>query len=212
MNIPDNILREKLKNVCFIWGRGKTTIANELSRRHNVYVYSTDEARDRLFAFADPQYQPWFRRDLVKELGLKDFWQIPKERMAEREKHILEELTPFIIAELLALSSQYDTIICEGDIDEAAIIPISPRTVRLINQGTKFDWFNRPDHIHMLDEIRNRSDLNEAEKEAIIRQAYDTLTPMEVTKCKNDRAIEIVWNDTTTIEATTNMVEEAFGL
>jgi hypothetical protein len=212
MNIPDNVLKEKLKNIYFIWGRGKTTIANELNRRHNVYVYSTDEARDRLFASADPQYQPWFRRDLVKELGLKDFWQIPKERMAELENHILEELTPFIIAELLVLSSQHDVIICEGDIDEATIIDLTSRAVRLINQGTQFDWFNRPDHVSRLDRIRNRADLSDAEKEAIIEQAYDTISSMEVTKCKNDGAIEIVWNDTIAVEVTTNMVEKAFGL
>jgi hypothetical protein len=35
---------------------------------------------------------------------------------------------------------------------------------------------------------------------------------MEVTQCKNDGAIEIVWNDTTTVEATANMVEQAFDL
>jgi len=30
MNIADNVIREKIKNVYFIWGRGKTIIANQL--------------------------------------------------------------------------------------------------------------------------------------------------------------------------------------
>lgn len=43
MLIADNILREKLKNVYFITGSGKTTIANEMSKHlNNCYVYHTD--------------------------------------------------------------------------------------------------------------------------------------------------------------------------
>ena len=43
MNIPDNILKQKLRNVYFIWGgscAGKTTSATELQRKHGYYLYS----------------------------------------------------------------------------------------------------------------------------------------------------------------------------
>ncbi len=43
MNISDNILKEKLKNVYFIWGRGKTTIANALKEKSSCFIYSTDD-------------------------------------------------------------------------------------------------------------------------------------------------------------------------
>ena len=34
MFIVDSIIREKLKNVYFIWGSGKTTIANRLNEKY----------------------------------------------------------------------------------------------------------------------------------------------------------------------------------
>ena len=40
MNIADNIIRQKLTNVYFIWGRGKSTIANELSKNFGCYIYA----------------------------------------------------------------------------------------------------------------------------------------------------------------------------
>ena len=43
MNIADNIIRQKLINVYFIWGRGKTTIASELSKNFGCYIYDVDK-------------------------------------------------------------------------------------------------------------------------------------------------------------------------
>lgn len=48
-----------------------------------------------------------------------------------------------IIADLLALSSQHKVIICEGDIDYKAVIPVASHAIYLCNHGTKFDWFAR---------------------------------------------------------------------
>jgi len=36
MYIPDNIIRKKIENVYFIWGRGKTTIANKLHEKQGL--------------------------------------------------------------------------------------------------------------------------------------------------------------------------------
>ena len=44
-----------IENVYFLWGRGKTTIANILRDRFGFYVYSADEARDRLMLVATPE-------------------------------------------------------------------------------------------------------------------------------------------------------------
>ena len=59
MVIADSIIKSRLKNVYFIWGRGKTTIASRLKEQYGFYVYSTDESRDRQIRVANPIDQPY---------------------------------------------------------------------------------------------------------------------------------------------------------
>ena len=63
MEIKDSILKRALQNVYFIWGRGKTTIANRLREKHGFYVYSTDDSRDWHMDNAIPEDQPYMCRD-----------------------------------------------------------------------------------------------------------------------------------------------------
>ena len=214
MNIPNSIIKNRLKNVYFIWGRGKTTIANRLKEIYGFYIYSTDESRNRQMKLANPIDQPYMCSDFEKEYGVKSFWELPKEVIAEREKHFVAERTPMIIAELIQLSSLHEVIICEGDIDYLAVSPIATHTVHLCNQGTSFDWFNRPDHENVHDTVRDRTDLNEAEKQLIIANAYNAVSAEETTF--PDWVIElgiknIVWNDHTSIDTTATEVATYFG-
>jgi predicted kinase len=82
MVIADSILKNKLKNVYFIWGRGKTTIANRLKEMYGFFVYSTDESRERQFTHANSEDQPYMCRDYQKEYGVKSFWELPSEVIA----------------------------------------------------------------------------------------------------------------------------------
>lgn len=214
MNIADNIIKNRLENVYFLWGRGKTTIANQLHEKKGFYIYSVDEARDRLYKQATPEDQPYMCRDFVKEYGVVSFWELPKEVIAEREKSFLEEVTPMIVAELIALAPQHEVIICEGDIDYAAIMRVASHAVYLRNCGTTFDWFERPDHIDMLEAIKRRTDLTEKEKASVIENAYravsqdESVLPEWIMKLgvKN-----IDWDNNTSIEETTQEVVKYFG-
>lgn len=202
-----------LENVCFLWGRGKTTIANILRDRYGFYVYSTDEARDRLMLVATPEKQPYMCRDFEAEYGVSSFWELPSEVIADREVHFLEEMTPMIINELDELSKQHSVIICEGDIDYKQIIGLTDNIVYLQNCGTKFDWFNRPDHDN-LDYIHNRTDIDETQKQALIDQAYasvgnsESVLPDYVT-VHNIKVIR--WDDSITPEKTADDVDRHFG-
>ena len=49
MMIPDSILKRTLANVYFLWGRGKTTIANHLRDTCGYYVGNTAQAVRNLF-------------------------------------------------------------------------------------------------------------------------------------------------------------------
>ncbi len=219
MLIPDNVIKDRLKNVYFIWGTGKTTIANKLREKYGYFVYDVDESRNRQLLLAEPEYQPHMCRDYIKEYGVKSFWELPKEVIGEREGHFIREVTPMIIAELMELSRQYEVIICEGDIDYETVMPVASHVVHLQNCGSKFDWFDRPDHIGSINAIKARTDITEEEKEKIIHNAYGAVS--------GDNAISgesklpewvvrlgvknIVWNDSITVEQTVVDVEEYFG-
>ncbi|MBO5023432.1 MAG: hypothetical protein J6D11_03880 [Clostridia bacterium] len=213
MYISDSIIKRAINNVYFIWGRGKTTIANLLNEKYGFYVYSTDNAKDYHWGEANPEEQPYMCRNYIKEYGVKSFWELPKEVIADREYHIQKEVTPMIIVDLIALAKKHKIIICEGDIDYHTIAPIATHTVHLRNCGKEFDWFNRPDHSN-LNEIKNRTDLSETEKEAFIQNAYaavscdQTVLPDWVLEL-NIKNID--WNDDTGVERTLADVAEYFS-
>ncbi|MBE6714548.1 MAG: hypothetical protein E7575_04580 [Ruminococcaceae bacterium] len=207
-------MNDDLKNVYFIWGRGKTTIASRLCEKYGFYIYSTDDARDRLMETATPENQPNMCRDWIGDYGVQDFWQLPPEVIALREKHFLREMTPLIIKELTELSSQHHTIICEGDIDYFAVAPIAKNKIHLHSLSQAFDFFDRPDHCDMLDSVKLRSDISCEDKAKIIENAYkavrtdDTSIPEWVTELG---VKSIQWDDSTTIEKTLSDVEKYFG-
>lgn len=214
MNIADSIIKNKLKNVYFIWGSGKTTIANRLNEKYGFYVYSTDESRNRQMKIANPVDQPYMCRDFEKEYGVKSFWELPKEVIAERETHFVAEMTPMMVAELIQLSSLHKIIICEGDIDYYAIAPVATHAVHLCNQSNTFDWFNRPDHENIRDTVARRTDLSDEEKQRVIEKAYECVTPAE--SSAPDWVTElgiknIIWNDHTSIDTTAAEVAEYLG-
>lgn len=214
MNIADSIIKNKLKNVYFIWGSGKTTIANRLNEKYGFYVYSTDESRNRQMKIANPVDQPYMCRDFEKEYGVKSFWELPKEVIAERETHFVAEMTPMMVAELIQLSSLHKIIICEGDIDYYAIAPVATNMVHLCNQSTSFDWFDRPDHEKIRDTVAKRTDLNDEEKQWVIEKAYECVAPAEssVPDWVTELGIKnIIWNDHTSIDTTVAEVAEYFG-
>ena len=212
MRIADAVIKNKLKNVYFLWGRGKTTIANRLREKYGFFIYSTDESRNRHMADATPENQPYMCRDFEKEYGVSSFWELPAEVIAERETHFVEEMTPMIVADLIALSPQHRVVICEGDIDYEAVAPIASHMVHLRNGGTKFDWFNRPDH-RDLQEIEARTDLTKEEKARIIENAYQAVAIDESSLPEWVTRLEIKnidWNDHTSIEQTAQEVEDYF--
>ena len=214
MNIADSIIKNKLKDVYFIWGSGKTTIANRLNEKYGFYVYSTDESRNRQMKSANPVDQPYMCRDFEKEYGVKSFWELPKEVIAERETHFVAEMTPMMVAELIQLSSLHKVIICEGDIDYCAIAPVATNMVHLCNQSTSFDWFDRPDHENICDTVARRTDLSDEEKQRVIEKAYECVTPAELSAPDwvTELGIKnIIWNDHTSIDTTAAEVAEYFG-
>lgn len=169
MLIADNILRNKLKNVYFVTGSGKTTIANEMSKHlNNCYVYHTDN-RGPFFKLADPKYQPAMCRDVP------DYFVLDKDDAHNWECNIVKEFTPMIIIDLIYLSSQYDVVICEGDINLELIIDaiVKENMVYIKHIGKCSDFFDRQDQCHMINNVLNDETLSEEEKKIKIEKMYD---------------------------------------
>lgn len=213
MNIQNNTLKNKLSNVYFIWGSGKTTTANALAQKHGFYVYHTDDSRSWHFNSAEPEFQPAMCRDVP------DFWALEKEDALAWETDIVREMTPMIIADLIQLSSQHKAVICEGDIDVEVIMPVVTNCVVISNYGKKYDFFDRPEQSHMLDEIRNRTDITEDEKAKLIENAYKIVTGDEnEAECTTPRETllfgvkEIVRDDTTTVDMVVKKIENYWGI
>ena len=216
MLIADNILRNKLKNVYFITGSGKTTIANEISKHlNNCYVYHTDN-RGPFFKLADPKYQPAMCRNVP------DYFALDKDDAYNWECNIVKEFTPMILIDLIYLSSQYDVVICEGDINLELIIDVivKENMVYIKHIGKTGDFFDRPEQRHMLDSIINDNSLSEEEKKLKIEKMYDIVgrPNQEIVEdsipdvIKNNNIKVIVRYDNNTVEENTNKVLKCFKL
>lgn len=151
-----------------------------------------------------PQYIS-FNIQLAKHL----FRDMIKKDTIDRRTQIMN------IADLIAVCHQYETVICEGDIDYAAIIPISDHYIYLNNCGTKFDWFERSDHENIIETTNKRTDITDEEKAVIIQKAYAAVSgdesniPSWVTK---NKVKVISWNDRIAPEKTADETAEYFGL
>jgi len=214
MHMPENVLRVRLENVYFLWGRGKTTIANLLMEKSDCAVYRTDEARARHARLADPAHQPTMCRDFEKEYGVSDFWALPPEVIASRETLWLQEFTPMAVVDLLLLADKHKIVLCEGDLDHEAILPLASHCVYLLNCSSSFDWFDRPDHRDMLASVNKRTDLAQAEKDAIIQNAYRAVAQSEAQLpewVSKNGIRSIAWDERSTPAQTAAETAQYFG-
>lgn len=211
MYIADNTIKNLLNNVYFIWGSGKTTTANALAEKHGFVVYHTDNSRSWHFNNTHPDYQPAMCRDVP------DFWALEKEDALAWEHAIVKEMTPMIVTDLIILSVQHEKIICEGDIDIDTVIPVVTNAVTISNHGKRYDFFDRPEQRHMLEEIKNRTDINDDEKQKLIDNAYHILSPEpeDISIPRETKLYgvkEIIRDETTSVEDVVKMIEEYWKL
>lgn len=209
MEIADNIIREKLKQVYFLWGSGKTTVANGLAERYGCYVYRTDYERRSYFQRALPQFQPALCREVP------DYWALEPEDAQQWEKNIVREFTPMAVADLIVLSERYDCVICEGDLDIEQMAPVATHAVILCNSGVAYGFFDRPEQRRMLEDILNRQGLTDAEKAQRVKNAYEIVSgkqpdALQGMECYGVKRVN--WDEKTPVEKTVEKVAEYFGL
>jgi DNA-binding transcriptional MerR regulator len=203
--IPDNVLKRMLQNVYFIWGDG-IAVANELGRRYGIFVYHTCDYRHIHHQNADPQFQPGLSCFVE---NMPDFFAQDPEDAMQRERGIVHDFTPMVIMDLIQLSAKHEKIICENDIDIDSIIQFVTHAVKISNYRTWDDFFDRYEN-----EIRRR-DISEDEKERLIRKvnAEREKAKREIPRETIQYGVkQIIWDDTSTVEQTVDVIAEYFGL
>ncbi len=205
LSIPDNVLKRMLQNVYFIWGVSNEgiAVADELGRRYGLFVYHTCEYRAKHSKNADPKFQPGLCR------YVSDFWAQDPEDAMQREREIVHDYTPMVIMDLIQLTATHEKVICENDIDIDSIIQYVTHAVRISNNRAADDFCDR-----YKNEIRSRN-ISDDEKERLVRTvnvAFEKVKgelPGETTQYG---VKQIIWDDNSTVEKTTDMVAEHFGL
>jgi len=160
--LPDNVVKRALRNVYFIWGDG-VAVADELGRRHGLFVYHTCEHRQEHFRNADPRFQPGLCRFVD---NMPDFFAQDPEEAMRREREIVQDFTPMVIVDLIRLSVTHEKVICENAMDVDGIIRMVTHAVMISNHGTWDDFCGRYEQ-----DIRRR-DVSVEEKERLIRKVH----------------------------------------
>lgn len=205
-----------LNRVYWILGKscgGKTTAADFLAEKYSMFPYHGDEMRAKHFRTADPKKQPALCRDVPDMLAL------PLDAIRQWEEDIVQEMTPMILQDLARLSSRYPSLVFEGDLCLEEVVPfLPPDRVFYLSADHKLikrDFFSRPDHRHMLQEIENM-ELSREEKEKRIHKYYDLISqegqPPLPSLISEYGIPYYIRTEHSTVEEMMNRIEKRFGL
>jgi len=118
-------------------------------------------------------------------------------------------ILPMVIMDLIQLTAKHEKVICENDIDIDSIIPFITHAVKISNDKTWDNFYDRYES-----EIRCR-DISEDEKEKLIQKvnAQRAKTKREISRKTTQYGIkQIIWGDHSTVEQTADEIADYFGL
>lgn len=212
MIFQDNVIKEYLKNVYFITGTpcsGKTTISQELAKRHNLLVYNIDEQFSNHQKISNSTFQPSMNK------VFKDADEFFGRTVEEYEKWLIDntrEQLDFVLLDLIRLS-QNQIVLCDCHLtlEEAEKLTEASRIVFLIKEPSNLvdDYCNRPDHQGFSDFINSTSN---TEKAKTICNA--TLKSLNEKRYKDIKDSNYYWLERTpksTVNETLGKVERHFG-
>jgi len=202
--IPDNVLKRMLQNVYFIWGSNEgISVADELGSRYGLFVYHTCENRAKHSQNADPKFQPGLCRDVPNY-----FAQDPEDAMLW-EREIIHDFTPMVIMDLIRLTANHEKVICENDIDIDSIIQFATHAVKIANYKDWDDFYDKYEN-----EIRRRDILEEEQERLICKvNALRGKAKREISRETKQYGVkQIIWDDNSTVERTSDIIAEYFGL
>ena len=205
LQVPENVMKRLLQNVYFIWGDG-TDVANELGRKHGIYVYHTCDNRYKHTQNADPKFQPGLFRF---EMNHENYFAQDPEDAWMGECAIARDYTPMVIMDLIQLTAVHEKVICENVIDVDSIIPFVTHAVNICNAKAVNGFYDRYEN-----EIRFR-DISDAEKERLIGRVGMMREKAKLGFPFNSAQYgvkQIIPGDNSTVLQTADIVAEYFGL
>lgn len=216
MNIKNNVLKEKLKNVYFIAGTncgGKSSMAKSLSKKYDMIFYSADDAYWDHRQYSNIKDQPNMNREF---LGWNEFFnREPIDKATWLLESELEEMD-FIILDLVQLAQKENTkvivdIHCMPEIFEQ--ISEYNRVIFLLAEPDLVfkEYFDRNDKSDMYNCILNNT-TNPEQSLLNTRKLAKEIASMETSKALNSGFKYFVRTESTNFLERQKLVIEHFGL
>lgn len=213
MIFQDNVVKHYLKNVYFVTGTpcgGKTTIARELAKRHNLLVYDVDEQFENHQQVSNAAFQPAMNKKF------KDADEFFSRTVDDYKKWLIDntrEQLDFVLLDLIRLSQDQIVLCdCHLTIEQAEQITEPPRIVFLLKEPSNIidDYCNRPDHQDFYDFIKSASDVEKAKETC--NATLRSLNEKHYCDIKESSYFWLERTPQSTVEETTGQVERYFGL
>ncbi|MFW6318680.1 MAG: hypothetical protein ACOC1L_00705 [Bacillota bacterium] len=216
MNIKNNIIKEKLKNVYFIAGTncgGKTTMAKALSEKYDMEYYSADEHYWEHRKISDAVHQPNMNRPFY---GWEEYFARDKVNQGEWLLRAEDEELDFIILDLIILASKTNKMIVvdiHRAVDLFTNISDFNRVIFLLAdvKTVRKQYFGRDDKNALLECIQRET--NDPEK--AIQNTLDVACYIAEREIELAKASPFLWHirdDKTSFDSRLAMVEKHFKL
>ena len=214
MKIPDNILKDHLKNVYFLSGGaygGKTTMAKLIEEKHGFTRYRQGDHSEEYMALATAEEQPFMSTD--RSADWHGFFSQPPRQYADWLRAELREEAEFAVADLLRFPPD-EKVIVDGiipldllrkisDYDRVFLLfaPDGMKRKHYFDRADKDEVYrfilSFPDGKELLANVIEALNIdNESERQAFVNSGF--------------RYLERTPDDTP--ERTLRIIEEHFGL
>lgn len=213
MIIQDNVLKEYLKNVYFISGTpcgGKTTIARELAKRHNLPIYDIDAQFAKHQQISNPAAQPAMNKTFPNADAF--FGRTVAEYTSWLMDSTREQLD-FALLDLICLSHNQSVLCdCHLTVEEADHVTEASRIVFLIKEPSNLvdDYCNRPDHQGFCAYMGSASDPEKAR--SLCNAALKSLNGEKYKQIKNSSYVWLERSQGRSVGETVREVEQHFRL
>lgn len=216
MEIKNNIIKEKLKNVYFIAGTncgGKTSMAKALSEKYDMEYYSADEHYWEHRKISDVSQQPNMNRPFY---GWEEYFARDTKDQGEWLLLSEDEEMDFIILDLIILASKTDKKIVvdiHRAVDLFTKITDEHRVIFLLAdvETVRKQYFGRDDKNPLLECIkRETKDPEKAIQNTLNVACY--IAKREIELAKNSPFKWHMRDDKTSFDARLKLVEKHFRL
>ena len=214
MNISDNIIKEKLKNVYFLTGGaygGKTTMAKLIEKKYGMLRYREGDHWHRYASIATPEYQPAMSMDRASDWH--GYFAQPPKQYAQWLTDSAREQAEFAIMDLIHLSKK-GNVIADTNIPVDILRKITDYDHVVIlfapEEMTRKHYFDRADKDEVFQLIMSFPD-----GEALLHNVVEALhhdVDSRIQEYKDSGFLYLERKDDDTIERTLKKIEQHFGL